>query len=250
MKRLFFTLSISLLPLFSALANAQDLTVAVAANVRYAFEDLKAAFEKETAMTLKPIFSSSGKLTAQIKHGAPFDVFVSADMKFPQELYRSGLAMAPPKVYANGSLVLWTLGDFDLKKGLSVLAEKNIDKVAIANPKLAPYGQAAVAALKFYQVYEQVEPKLVYGESISQVNQYVESRAVDIGLTAKSVVLSPQMKGKGQWEAVSLEAYEPIAQGAVILKHGRENKASGRFYDFLFSEKARMIFEQYGYGLP
>ncbi|OIR17868.1 molybdate-binding periplasmic protein precursor [mine drainage metagenome] len=246
---LILTLAILAQPLA---ASAEPLTVAVAANVKYAFDELAAEFTKQTGVDVRSVVSSSGKLTAQIKSGAPYDVFLSADMSYPAILYQDGQATSPPKVYANGALVLWTMSDADLSKGVAGLTDSSFKKVAIASPKLAPYGREAIKALDFYKVRAAVEPKLVYGESISQVNQYIDSKSVDVGFTAKSVVLSPELQGKGKWVEVPNESYEPIAQGLVILRHGSENNgdAARKFYGFVFSSKAQAIFTKYGYKLP
>ncbi len=227
------------------------LTVAVASNVQFAMGELRQEFKKETGIRIKTVISSSGKLTAQIQNGAPFDVFLSANMKYPETLYKEGYTTTKPKVYAYGSLVLWTLKDLDFSKGINMLTDNKVRKVAIANPKNAPYGITAVSALNYYKIYEKVKLKLVYGESISQTNLYVASETADAGLTAKSVVLSPKMKGKGKWIEIDKSAYKPIAQGIVITNHGQENKdsASQKFYNFLFSYKAREILKKYGYNV-
>lgn len=245
---------IFLLFLFAPMSQAaESITVAVAANINYAFKAIASAFTKETGIEIKSVVSSSGKLTAQINHGAPYDVFLSADMHYPTTLHESGLAVAPPKVYANGVLVLWTTKNINLSKlGVATLAEKTITKVAIANPKLAPYGTEAIKALDYYQIKSIVLPKLVYGESVSQVNQYVDIKSVDVGFTAKSVVMSPELKGKGTWIDVPSESYEPIAQGMVVLKYGEKhhNRAAHQFYHFMQSAKAHEILSQYGYKQP
>ena len=246
-----FIITFTLL-LQSLVASAEPLTVAVAANVKYAFDELAAEFTKQTGVAVNGVVSSSGKLAAQIKSGAPYDVFLSADMDYPAILFKDGQATSPPKVYANGALVLWTAKDVDLSKGIAGLADSSIKKVAIASPKLAPYGREAIKALDFYKVRAAVEPKLVYGESISQVNQYIDTKSVEVGFTAKSVVLSPELQGKGKWVEVPNESYAPIAQGLVILRHGSENngEAARKFYGFLFSSKAQAILTKYGYKLP
>ncbi len=252
MKR--FLLFLLLVPLctYSMASKAATLTVAVAANVQFAFEELRAAFKHESGIDVQTIIGSSGKLTAQVKAGAPYDVFLSANMAYPRTLYKAGLATSEPKVYAYGTLVLWTLSDVDVSRGLPVLTEPRVRQIAIANPKLAPYGREAMRALAFYHLTKAVKPKLVFGESISQVNQYIYSRAADAGLTAKSVVLSPKMHGQGHWVEVPQESYSPIAQGVVIVKHGQDThpKAAQRFLQFLSSEPARAILRRYGYGLP
>jgi molybdate transport system substrate-binding protein len=233
-------------------ALADTITVAVAANVQYAFDDLRAAFKNETGHDLKPVYSSSGKLTAQIMNGAPFDVFLSADTEYPEKLHREGHTAGAPKVYAYGLLVLWTMKDLDLKQWQSVLAGPAVAKIAVANPKTAPYGRETIKALEYFKLHDALRPKLVFGESIAQTNQYIHSRAADAGFTAKSVVVSPEMQGKGHWIELPKASYQPIAQSAVILKHGQksDSKRAQQFYDFIYSAKARAIFERYGYLLP
>ncbi len=236
--------------LLSGNSSAREkLTVAVAANALYVFEELSARFAADHNVDIIPVVSSSGKLTAQIKHGAPYDLFVSADMTYPMHLYEEGFAMAPPAVYAAGVLVLWTVKDLDLSEGLAVLEYSAVKKIALAHPDLAPYGQAAIQALQNNGIFSSVEKKLVYGESISQTTQYIESGAADAGFTALSVVLSPNMKGRGNWIEVDPASYDPIMQGVVILKYGSENNPdlSREFYDFLFTDEARYLFKRYGY---
>jgi len=232
-------------------AFAGGITVAGAANVQFTLEDLKAEFTRETGVDVKTVIGSSGKLTAQIENGAPFDVFLSADMKYPAKLYKDGFSAQVPQVYANGALVLWTMKDLDLPQGVGVLSKTGIQKIALADPKLAPYGREAVKALQFYKLYGSLEKKLVYGESISQVNLFITTGAAEIGFTAKSIVLAPDMKNKGKWVEVPAGSYKPIAQGVIVLKYGRQHHSqeAHEFYDFLFSAPAKAIFKKYGYNL-
>ncbi len=227
-----------------------QVSVAVAANMQFTIEQLKAEFEKETAIRVNITIGSSGKLCAQIMESAPFDVFVSADMSYPDELYKKGFAVAEPEAYAKGSLVLWTArNDIKPSQDLTTLLQLGIKKIAIANPKTAPYGVAAEDALKYYNVYDKVKDKLVYGENIAQTQQFIASQAADVGFIAKSLILSDEMKGKGRWVDVDKKAYTPIAQGAVILKHGQEKNRmpAEKFYRFLYSDAAKAIFKKYGY---
>ena len=247
MKEFFFAVCLYfavVLPVF-----ADEITVAAAANVQFTLEELAAAFEKDNPdIQIKTVSGSSGMLTAQIENGAPFDIFLSADMEYPQAIHEKGLAAQAPKIYVYGTLVLWTLGDFDLSRGVEVLTDPAITHVAIANPETAPYGRQAVNVLKFYNLYPDISPKLVYGESISQVNPFITEQAADIGFTAASVVLAPGVRDKGKWVEVDSKSYRPIAQGVVLLK---DRAASSRaFYDFISSEKAGVIFKKYGYILP
>jgi molybdate transport system substrate-binding protein len=225
---------------------AQAVKVAVAANAQFVVEDLRKAFKAESGMDLEPIVSSSGKLTAQIRNGAPYEVFLSADTKYPDELHKAGFAAQAPKVYAYGSLVLWSREKRDLPQNLNFLTGSQIAKIAVANPRLAPYGEAAVQALTYHKLYAKVEKKLVFGESIAQVNQYVLSGAAPVGFTAKSVVLDPATAGKGAWVEVDRKAYQPIAQSVVLLKTAQSTGAR-QFYQFLSGATAKAIFRKYGY---
>lgn len=238
-----------LLLLLPCLGQAQKLRVAVAANAQFVMETLQTAFQKQTGQQLEIIVGSSGKLTTQIQQGAPYDVFLSADMSYPTALYEQKLTLAAPAVYAYGSLVLWTMTDRPLSANLSVLLDPNVRHVAIANPKVAPYGEAAMTLLNNRKLTSRVQPKIVYGESISQVNQYLLTGAAEICFTAKSVVLDPAMKGKGRWIELPT-GYEPIAQGVVVLQRTTQPKLAQQFIAFLRSPAARRILQQFGYKLP
>ncbi len=250
MKKILFSLLVFLN--FVVPAFAAELKVAVAANLQYAFEELEKGFEKDSGILLTGIIGSSGKFTTQIENGAPFDVFLSADMDYPKTLYKEGLTVGEPKIYVYGTLVLWTLRDVDLSKGLAVLTEPGVRKVAMASPKTAPYGRQSVNALKNSGIYKAVQPKLVYGENIAQTNQFITSGAADAGFTAKSMVLAANMKDQGKWIEVPAQSYDTIAQGAVILKHAETSDlaAARKFFDYIFSDAAQVIWKKYGYVLP
>lgn len=225
----------------------KKLNIAVAANMQFAMKDLTKKFTNITAIQCETTISSSGKLTAQIKQNAMYDVFVAADMKYPTELFNSGFTTKKPEIYANGKLVMWTMVD-GLKPSFEILKNEKIKHISIANPKTAPYGRATVEVLEQHHLYNSIKNKLVYGESISQANQFIISEAAEIGFTAKSVVLSPEMKGKGTWIDIDEKDYSPIAQGAIIIKHGKlENQEAKKFYQFLFSPEAKKILRNYGY---
>ena len=234
-------------------APLATITVATAANVQFAMEELVRAFEAgHPQIKVETVVSSSGKLTAQILEGAPYDLLVSANMKYPAYLLEQKAAFGEAKVYAYGTLVAWSLATTNVAVTPAYLLSDRVAKIAVPNPRNAPYGEQAISYLKYYGVYEQVAPKLVYGESVAQTNQYIISQAVDVGLTAKSVVLSPEMKGKGRWLELPDSSYAPIRQGVVITKHGQtvHSRESLAFYTFLFSESAREVFRNYGYKLP
>ena len=230
--------------------SEKPLTIAAAANMQFALTEITEAFTEETGIKTETILGSSGKLNAQIKEGAPYDVFVSADMAFPQDLYESGLTKVAPKVYANGTLILWSFQN-EIQPSFELLNNSSIKHIAIANPKTAPYGIAASQVLNAKGFYNQVEGKLVFGESIGQTNQFIITGAAEVGFTAKSVVLSPQMKAKGNWVEIPGELHDPISQGIVLLKTDEEtSKKAQLFYDFMFSEKAKIILRKYGYQVP
>jgi molybdate transport system substrate-binding protein len=231
-------------------AQTNQITVAVAANVQFAMQELKQEFKNESGINTVVIIGSSGQLTAQIKQGAPYDVFISADMKYPLNLFKNNFAVDSPRVYALGTLVIWTMKkEIKLTDNLNELLDDNIQKIASANPKIAPYGEAAIEALKYFGIYNNIKNKLVFGESIAPTNQFIISGAADIGFTAKSVVMSPAMKGKGIWKEVNPISYKPIQQGCVILKYGFVNNKTKaeKFYKFLFSDNAKKILLKYGY---
>lgn len=234
---------------FSTL-SAGEIRIAVAANVSYAIEALKKEFHVLHPHTkVQVILGSSGKLTAQIKHGAPYTLFLSANMQYPQTLYKEGYTVTKPIIYAKGTLVAVSLKPLDLAKGMMLLTQDHIKKIAIANPKTAPYGLAAAEALKNAKVYEKVKKKLIYGESISQTVAYTMT-AADIGFIAKSSLFTPQMahfKEGTDWSDVDETLYAPIDQGMVILKKGEGNVEVQAFYDFMLSPKGREILKNFGY---
>ncbi|MBN2816317.1 MAG: molybdate ABC transporter substrate-binding protein [Campylobacterales bacterium] len=245
MKKLFIILTLTLASL-----KAGTINVAVAANVSYAIEELKKEFAKTHPDTkVQVTLSSSGKLTAQIKNGAPYGMFMSANMKYPNALYSEGLAITEPKVYAQGALAMLTTKKLDLTKGLEILTTQNVKKVAIANPQTAPYGKAALDALKKVSLLDTVEKKFVYAESISQAVTYSVS-AADIGFIAKSSLYSPKMsqyKEGVNYTDVDTTLYSPIEQGIVLLRPAQESVEYRAFYEFMLSENAKKIFRAYGY---
>lgn len=228
-------------------APSEKIIVAVAANMQVPMEAIVKEFTEKHGISCELIIGSSGKLTAQIVEGAPYDIFVAANMKYPGMVYAEGRALDIPKVYAHGKLVLWSMSA-DTPVSIDALTEPYIRHIAIANPKTAPYGVAAMEVLHHYGLFDKVENKLVYGESIAQTNQFITSKAAQIGFTAMSTVLSPQMKGKGSWVELDAEYYSPISQGVVKIKReGMERSGVNELYDFLFSGEAKEILKVFGY---
>ncbi len=246
----FLTLLFSLL--LATPSQADTITVAVAANVRYAFVDLQKAFSDSTGTTVNATFGSSGNLVAQITNGAPFDLLLSADMEYPDRLFRDSLAESAPRIYAYGKLVVWTMKDIQIENWQQLAALPSVTRIAVANPQTAPYGREAMRAFAQLHLKEMVQPKLVFGESVAQTVQFISTGSVDFGVVALSMVLSSELLGKGRWVLVPPESYDPIAQGVVITKYGVKihPKSSHLLVDFLSSMSARKIFQKYGYGLP
>jgi molybdate transport system substrate-binding protein len=220
---------------------AKTIIVAAAGNTVYVLPALKQEFNKlYPNINIRFVISSSGKLTSQIENGAPFDIFLSANMKYPNYLYSKKLAITKPKVYAKGRLVLFSIR----KKFTSLNDLQNLDTIAVANVKTAPYGKAAIEVLKNAKLYEKVKDKLVYAETVNQVISYVKN-AADAGFVAKSSMFSPKMKQyRNKWIDIDKSLYSPINQGIVIIKDSLEAK---KFYNFIFSKKAKLIFKKYGY---
>jgi molybdate transport system substrate-binding protein len=229
--------------------DSEKLMIATAANMQYPMKDLVKAFTENTGIECETVISSSGILTTQIREGAPFDIFVSADMKYPSELFKDGYTLSTPEIYAYGKLILWTL-DKRLDPSLELLTSDSIRHIALANPKTAPYGMAAMEVLERTGIYEKVQNKLVYGESISQTSQFVVSGAAEIGFTAISVVLSAKLEDRGKWIEIDEKYYVPIAQGVVVLKNRKKSIHQAKlFHDFLFSEKGKEILDKFGYSV-
>jgi len=246
---------LSLLILFtSALVSAQEITVAAAADMSAALPELVAAYTKKTGQTVKLSFGASGNLTNQIRNGAPFDIFFSADEQYPQQLISEGLASKDTLYrYAVGRLVLWVPADspLDLSKlGIQALLDPSVKKISIANPATAPYGRAAAAALRHFGIYDRVSGRLVLGESVSQAAQFVESGNAQAGLIALSHALAPTMKGKGRYWAVPLDAYPTLNQAAVVLSKSKQQDAARRFLEFLRGPEATSLLTGYGFSLP
>ena len=230
-----------------------EIKIAVAANVSYAIKPLIKAFNQVHPKTkVQVTLGSSGKLSAQIQHGAPYDLFMSANMLYPQRLYHDRVARSKPQVYAQGKLAFLSVKPQDFSQGMVLLKNPKIQKIALANPKTAPYGIAAKEALQTKGLYRFLKPKFVYGESISQTLSFT-LHAADIGLVAKSALFSPKMtrfkQGK-HWAEVDSTFYKPIQQGVVLLKSDGCLTEVEAFYDFLFSKSAKEVFEKYGYTVP
>ncbi len=234
-------------------ASAEDLAIAAASDLNFAIKDLIAEYEKATGHHVKLSLGSSGNFYAQIQNGAPFDVYFSADIGYPKKLEEAGLTV-PGSLYryAVGRIVLWTnhTSKREVSKGLEILRDPAIKKIAIANPKHAPYGRAAVAAMQYFKVYDEAKDRLVLGENISQAAQFIESGACDVGIIALSLALAPTMKAAGTYWEIPSDAHPPLEQGAAILKSSKQQKTAQQFLDFMQGQPGQEIMSRYGFTLP
>lgn len=247
MRTTFFLFALLLCSACQETHRSDTLLIATAANMQFAMKEIVKSFTEQSGIPCEIIISSSGKLTAQIKEGAPFDVLVSANMKYPEDLHQDGFTTNAPQIYAYGQLVLWTIDD-GLNPSVDSLVVASIDHIALANPKNAPYGMAAMEVLEKQGIYQELKEKLVFGESIAQTNQFIISKAAEMGFTAKSVVLSPEMRSKGHFTAIDPNWHQPIAQGIVLLKKSDKLEQAQQFYNYLFSDAGQTILNQYGYS--
>ena len=233
---------------------AQDeLTIAAASDLQPVMKAIVTRFEKETGSKTKITYGSSGNFFAQLQNGAPFDVFLSADIEYPRRLEVAGL-VEPGSMYeyATGMIVLWVPSNshIDVNQGLGVVADPQVRRLAIANPAHAPYGRAAEVALKNAGVWPQVSSKLVLGENISQAAQFANSENADAAILALSLVLAPAMKDKGRYFVVPQQMYPPLRQAAVVIRGSGHKIVAGRFVEFLRIPQTRSFLARYGFEVP
>lgn len=231
-----------------------ELTIAAASDLNFAFKDIVADFEKATGTHVHLSLGSSGNFFSQIQHGAPYDLYFSADVRYPQKLEQTGHAVPGSLyTYAVGRIVIWTPKSSPVvvdKLGMEALLDPSIKKIAIANPKHAPYGRAAIASMDYFKIHDRVKDKLVLGENIAQAAQFVESGAADIGIVALSLALAPPMKEAGQYWEIPAAAHPMLEQGAVIVAGARNLQAAKVFLEFLKGSEGRRIMARYGFVSP
>jgi len=229
---------------------AQQLRVAAASDLQFAMTDLAIRYETKTKLTLAITYGSSGNFFAQIENGAPFDLFFSADISYPQKLIEARFADRTTLYsYASGRLVLWAPPRSHLnlaEKGIPALLDPRVQKIAIANPDHAPYGKAAVAALQKAAIYNQVKSKLVFGENISQAAQFVQSGNAQVGILALSLSIAPAMQ-RGERFLIPADAHPPLEQAVVVLSSSRNKAAAASFLDFVKCPEGKAILVKYGF---
>jgi molybdate transport system substrate-binding protein len=236
----------------SQLCRAQEITVAAAADLQFAMQDVAARFQKETGKTVKLTYGSSGNFFQQIQNGAPFDMFFSANLDYAKKLDTAGLTEPGSYYpYAKGKIVIWVRNDsrLDLSSGMQALLDPSVKKIAVANPEHAPYGQAAVAAMQNDKIYEKVKDKFVLGENISQTASFVVSGGADVGIVALALALSPNMKDKGRYVEVPAAQYPPIEQACVILASSKNKETARQFLAFIKTAAIGDLLRSYGFDV-
>jgi molybdate transport system substrate-binding protein len=237
---------------FISQCAAQEITVAAAADLQFAMQDVAARYQKEVGKTVKVIYGSSGNFYQQIQNGAPFDIFFSANLDYAKKLEDAGLA-EPGSFYpyAKGKIVIWVRNEskLDLNSGMKVFLNPSVKKIAVANPLHAPYGQAAVAAMQKENIYDQVKDKFVLGENISQTASFVVSGSADVGVVALALALSPNMKDKGRYVEVPAGEYPPIEQACVVLASSKNKEAAKQFLLFVRTAAIGDVLRSYGFDV-
>lgn len=248
---LFKLLLVLCLLMLTAVAKAENITVAAAADLKFAMDEIITGFNKNhSGDKVEAVYGSSGKFYSQIQQDAPYDLFFSADIGFPRELAKHGQAASEVKPYAVGRIVLWSVDMDATKMTLASLDVPAITRIAIANPKHAPYGKRAEEALRSAGLWERVQHKLVYGENIAQTAQFVQTGSAKTGIIALSLALNPALSKKGGYYLIPEHLHTPLEQGYIITKRGSTKPLAKKFADYIGSKQARNIMKKYGFELP
>ncbi|CAI3798369.1 Molybdate-binding protein ModA [Rheinheimera sp. MM224] len=239
-----------LLLCFSSLLSAERITIAAASDLRFALDEVIVEYKRlHTEAQIEVIYGSSGKMTTQIIHGAPYDLFFSADIAFTQRLKAAGLAASEPEVYALGRIVLWSASTDASRLTLADLTNQKFKRIAIAQPTHAPYGMRAKEAMLAAGVWQQVQSKLVFAENIAQAAQMAQSGAADIAVIALSLVKFPDFKSQG-YSLIPAELHKPLTQGYVVTQRGKDKKEVLDFARFMATDSAHLIMKKYGFTVP
>jgi len=237
--------------LFAASAHAEKITIAAASDLKFAMDEIVATFKQSNANDeIEVIYGSSGKFHTQVQQNAPYDLYFSADIGFPRELAKAGFAASEVKPYAFGRIVLWSATQDATKMTLASLTDPKITRVAIANPKHAPYGKRAEEALRASGLWEKVEPKLVYGENIAHTAQFVQTGNAQAGIIALALAVNPELANRGGYWLIPDNLHEPLEQGFIITKRAEGNALAKRFADYMGSKPVRAVMTKYGFVLP
>lgn len=244
MKKVFIVLLMAL----SISLQAQTVKIAAAANLRYILNEIKTMYvSSNRKANIIMNFGSSGALSQQITNGADFDLFMAADKIFPDKLKSQGIVTGEVKTYAFGKLVIWS-NSVDVSKGLDIITDKSVKRIAIAKPEVAPYGERAIECLNYYHLFDKVKEKIVYADNISQAAQFAQTGNAEIGFLALALALAPDMKGT--YFILDTKSYKPVEQAMVLLKSWQSNPEAAKFMKFVLSPACKPVFEKYGFIVP
>ncbi|MDO9274231.1 MAG: molybdate ABC transporter substrate-binding protein [Lutibacter sp.] len=248
LNRLFLGLIVTLI-FAGCTIQAQKVSVAAASDLKFALDSIILVYHKQHPKEkIQVTYGSSGKFFEQIQYDAPFDIYFSADVNYPKKLKEKGFAISEVKIYGIGRIVIWSKKVNPTIEKMNSLLNPKLNKIAIANPDHAPYGEKAKESMLYYKIYDQVKNKFVYGENISQTAQFVQLGAADIGIVALSLALSPSMKKEGgKYYIIPEKSHNPLEQGYVILKQAKNNPNAVKFYDFMATPKAISILTHFGF---
>lgn len=251
MNRLKLVMFVCAMLFFVAPARAEKVTIAAASDLKFAMDEIAVAFRKANPVDeVEVIYGSSGKFHTQIRNGAPYDLYFSADIKYAESLADAGMAASEVKPYAFGRIVLWSASLDATQMTLDSLLDPKITRIAIANPRHAPYGKRAEEALRASGLWEKIEPKLVYGENIAHTAQFVQTGNAQVGIIALALALNPELSKRGGHWLIPEKLHEPLAQGFIITKRAAGSALAKRFADYLASKPARAVMTRYGFVLP
>ena len=237
--------------LFTTTAHAEKITIAAAADLKFAMDEIITGFNKShPGNDIEPVYGSSGKFHTQIQQGAPYDLFFSADIAYPRELVKQGMAASEVKPYAVGRIVLWSNSMDATKMTMASLTDPKITRIAIANPKHAPYGKRAEEALRAAGLWDKVQSKLVFGENIAHTTQFVQTGNAQVGIIALSLAVNPELAKKGGFYLIPDSLHNPLEQGFIITKLGANKALAKLFGDYMGSKQVRSIMTKYGFVLP
>jgi molybdate transport system substrate-binding protein len=240
-----------LLVLLTALSislQAQTVKIAAAGNLRFILDEIKTKYSEINPKAIIVVnLGASGALFQQITNGADFDVFMAADKVFPDKLKEQGIASGEVKTYAFGKLVIWS-NTIDVSKGIDIITDISVNRIAIAKPEVAPYGNRAIECLKYYKLFDKVKDKIVYADNIAQAAQFAQTGNAEIGFLALALTMAPNMKGT--YFILDTGSYKPVEQSMVLLKSWQSNPEAGKFFNFVLSAQCKPIFEKYGFIVP
>lgn len=232
-------------------AQAGKITIAAAADLKFAMEEIAAAFKNDNpGEEINIVYGSSGKFQTQIRQRAPYDLYFSADIAFPRELAKKGFAASEVRPYAFGRIVLWSTSMDAAKMTIADLSDPKISRIAIANPRHAPYGKRAKEALRASGIWEKIEPKLVYGENIAHTAQFVQTGNAQVGIIALALALNPELAKKGGYLLIPDTLHQPLEQGYIITSRAAGNPLAKSFAAYINSKAARAVMSRYGFVLP